>query len=116
LNQITSTKILLFGYSCLALIFLYFSILNGIKDFGGNRSLGAMVILAFALVVLFGLVKLPKYFTIISALNFLVGSCIVGYINVLVLPDFKVSLLVTFGLGVIGLAISINAYRVARGL
>jgi len=116
LNKVSSTNILLVGYGCLSFIFLYLSILNGVKDFGGNRSLATLLILTFSLIMFFGLFKFPKYFTIISALNFLGGLFLVGYINFEGLPDFSAFLLSVFCLGVVGFVISIKASKVARGL
>ncbi|WP_206486547.1 hypothetical protein [Thalassotalea sp. G2M2-11] len=112
--KVSSTKILLFGYACLGFIFLYLSILNGVKDLGGNRSLASLYVLIFSLIMFFGLFKLPEYFTIISALNFLGGLMLVGYINIKCLPDLSAFLLSVFCLGLVGFVISIKANRVAK--
>lgn len=85
--------------------------MNGVKDFGGNRSLGTMFILTFLVIMILGLLKLPKYFTIVSTLNFSVGMIMVGLLIFSGLPNFNVFLITLFYLGLVGFIISIRAVK-----
>ena len=115
-NKLSSLKVLLFGYAFLVILYLVATVNNSIHNFYSNRTLGAFSVLIFSIIMLVGLIKSPKIFTICSVINFIVGVIIIGYLNIFVFPKFNVVLLAVFGVGVLGCLVSIKASKVARGL
>lgn len=109
-------KILIFGYSALAILYLYASINNAYGNFNGNRTIGAILMLAYFSIMVIGLIRRSAVFSLISTLNFTLGTvffvCLVSARS----TEIDTQLLVYIFLGVLGIIISITALTFKNAL
>ena len=103
-----SYQLLILGYSLLACLYLYATIMNSIANFSGNRNIASSAILLYSLTMVFGLIKFRKIFCWVSAMNFIVGCFAILYL-IVGLTITNGFLFLVLLLGLTGLILSIKA-------
>lgn len=109
-------KILIFGYAALAILYLYASINNAYENFYGNRTVGAIIMLAYFSIMVIGLIKRSAVFSLISILNFTLGTVFFVWLVSARFPEIGMPLLVYIFLGILGIIISITSLRFRNAL
>jgi len=110
INRI-SWKILVVGYIFLTMLYLHSFANYAIENFGGNRMIGTLILLTYFFSITVGLFKRPQIFSLISALNFLLGSLLFSSFAFAALPEINEKLMLLVLLGVLGLYISMRSYK-----
>lgn len=104
-------KVLIFGYSALAILYLYASINNAYENFNGNRTIGAILILAYFSIMVIGLITHSVVFSLISTLNFTLGTVFFACLVSARSSEIDTQLLVYIFLGVLGIIISMTSLK-----
>lgn len=114
--KVTSRNILMLGYACLGFVYSVATINNVLINLTGNRTIGAGLIAVFSIVMLIGLAKFPRIFSVISSLCFAVGLVITAYLVVLVWPNVLWFWAGLVALGLFGLTVSVLSVKSENGL
>jgi len=73
--------------------------------------IGTLILLTYFFSITVGLFKRPQIFSLISALNFLLGSLLFSSFAFAALPEINEKLMLLVLLGVLGLYISMRSYK-----
>ncbi len=109
-------KILIFGYAALAILYFYASINNAYENIYGNRTIGAIILLTYFSIMVTGLIKRSVVFSLVSILNFILGTVFFVWLVSVGLPQISIPLLIYTFLGILGIIISAMSFRFRNAL
>ncbi len=107
----TCSKILIFGYGSLSLLYLRSFTYYAIDNYGGNRMIVALIALTYFLLITIGLFKYPRAFSLLSAFNFIIGSMFFLSLVISAFSEIHFGLIIYVLLGSLGMYISFLSYK-----